>query len=382
MAVASRVPQLSVLGIAGPGDACCNFDDVRRTFELVRRNIPDLKLCVSTNGLGLVDCIDALVDLDVTHVTITINMVDPEVGQHIYPWVYFRHRRWTGLEASKILHDRQMEGLEALTSRKILVKVNSVMIPGINDEHLLEVHKVVSDKGIVLHNVMPLISDPAHGTRFGLSGQREPTHEELARLRDRLGSGARAMRHCRQCRADAVGMLGEDLGAQFTMDRIKDSEAYDPSARDAYRVVAERERSEHQGFKRMIQQRLKSVSTGPTVMVGVASKGGGRINEHFGHAKEFHVFEVSPNGVRLIGQRKVPNYCQGGWGNDDSIDAIVDLMRGVTALLCAKVGECPRSTLAEAGIEVCDTYAHAWLEEGIANWYMDTYAISSVEKTA
>ena len=55
MAVASRVPQLSVLGIAGPGDACCNFDDVRRTFELVRRNIPDLKLCVSTNWLKLMD---------------------------------------------------------------------------------------------------------------------------------------------------------------------------------------------------------------------------------------------------------------------------------------------------------------------------------------
>ena len=72
-------------------------------------------------------------------------------------------------------------------------------------------------------------------------------------------------------------------------------------------------------------------------MVGVASKGGGRINEHFGHAREFHVFEVSSSGVRLIGQRKVPNYCQGGWGNDDSIDAIVDLMRGVTAFCARKL---------------------------------------------
>ena len=29
-----------------------------------------------------------------------------------------------------------MEGLEALTARGVLVKVNSVLIPGVNDEHL------------------------------------------------------------------------------------------------------------------------------------------------------------------------------------------------------------------------------------------------------
>jgi MoaA/NifB/PqqE/SkfB family radical SAM enzyme len=30
------------------------------------------------------------------------------------------------------------------------------------------------------------------------------------------------MRHCRQCRADAVGLLGEDRGQEFTMDKIED----------------------------------------------------------------------------------------------------------------------------------------------------------------
>jgi nitrogen fixation protein NifB len=28
------------------------------------------------------------------------------------------------------------------------------------------------------------------------------------------------MRHCRQCRADAVGLLGEDRGDEFTLDKI------------------------------------------------------------------------------------------------------------------------------------------------------------------
>lgn len=46
-----------------------------------------------------------------------------------------------------------------LVARGILVKVNSVMIPGVNDEHLKEVSRVVKSKGAFLHNVMPLISE-------------------------------------------------------------------------------------------------------------------------------------------------------------------------------------------------------------------------------
>ena len=81
--------------------------------------------------------------MNVDHVTITINMVDPEIGAKIYPWIYFRNRRWTGVEASQILHERQMLGLEMLTARGVLTKINSVMIPGINDEHLIEVNRWV-----------------------------------------------------------------------------------------------------------------------------------------------------------------------------------------------------------------------------------------------
>ena len=36
-----------------------------------------------------------------------------------------------------------MLGLEMLVARGILAKVNSVMIPGVNDEHLVEVNRVV-----------------------------------------------------------------------------------------------------------------------------------------------------------------------------------------------------------------------------------------------
>lgn len=369
-AVANEVPQLSVLGIAGPGDACYDFHKTKATFELVAKQIPDIKLCLSTNGLALPDHVDEIADMNIDHVTLTINMVDPEVGTKIYPWIFYKHKRWTGLDAAKILHERQMQGLEMLTERKILCKINSVMIPGINDEHLIEVNKVVKEKGAFLHNIMPLISDPAHGTYFGLSGQRGPRAMELKTLQDKLSDGTKLMRHCRQCRADAVGLLGEDRGQEFTMDQVPDGVAYDPAKRAAYREIIAQERGEHVAKKGEARQALAGAVTAETsVLVAVATKGGGRINQHFGHAKEFQVYEVTGKGVEFVGHRKVDSYCKGGFGEDATLDTVIAALEGVSVVLCSKIGDCPRDSLAEANIQATDDYAHEWIEAGIVAWF-------------
>jgi nitrogen fixation protein NifB len=195
-----------------------------RTFETFRElaeRAPDIKLCVSTNGLSLPMYVDEIARHNIDHVTITINCVDPEVGAKIYPWIFWKNRRAsTDARPPRILIAQQQKGLEMLTARGILVKVNSVLIPGVNDEHLKEVSKIVKAKGAFLHNVMPLIAEAEHGTYYGLMGQRSPTSEELKALQDACAGDMNMMRHCRQCRADAVGMLGEDRGDEFTMDKI------------------------------------------------------------------------------------------------------------------------------------------------------------------
>ncbi len=369
VAVANEVPQLSVLGIAGPGDACYDWKKTKATFEAVSKQIPDIKLCLSTNGLALPDHVDEIMDMNIDHVTITINMVDPLVGVGIYPWIFYRNRRWTGLEASQILHERQMLGLEMLAERKILVKVNSVMIPGINDTHLIEVNKVVKAKGAFLHNIMPLISDPAHGTHFGLSGQRGPRAMELKALQDQLSDGTKLMRHCRQCRADAVGLLGEDRGQEFNMELLPDAVEYDPSKRAAYREIVAEERGEHNANKAAAADIVAGSDAVETVLIAVATKGGGRINQHFGHATEFQVYEVSPAGIGFIGHRKVEQYCEGGWGEDATLDGVIAALEGVKVVLCAKVGDCPKDSLAAAGIEASHDHAYDWIEAGIAAWY-------------
>lgn len=367
--VANEVPQLSVLGIAGPGDACYDWKKTRETFSLIAADIPDIKLCLSTNGLALPDHVDEIANMNIDHVTITINMVDPEIGVQIYPWIFYKNRRWTGLDASKILHERQMLGLDMLTERGILTKINSVMIPGVNDTHLMEVNRVVKEKGAFLHNIMPLISDPAHGTHYGLTGQRGPTPAELKELQDKLEDGAKLMRHCRQCRADAVGLLGEDRGQEFTLDQLAENVAYDPSRRVNYRALVAEMRGEHEAAKRAVSDSLGDVQQAPAALVAIATKGGGRINQHFGHATEFQIYEVSAQGIKFVGHRKTDQYCEGGWGEDATLGGVIAALDGVSAVLCGKIGDCPKESLAAAGIVATDAYALEWIEEGIGHWY-------------
>ncbi|PWB79633.1 MAG: nitrogenase cofactor biosynthesis protein NifB [Methylocystaceae bacterium] len=371
LAVAQSVPQLSVLGIAGPGDALYDWRHTKETFELVARQLPDIKLCISTNGLALPDHVDEIVDMNIDHVTITINMVDPEIGAKIYPWIFFEHKRYSGVEAAQILHRRQMLGLEMLTARGVLVKVNSVLIPGINDEHLIEVNREVKARGAFLHNIMPLISDPAHGTYFGLNGQRGPTAQELKKVQDACEGGAKMMRHCRQCRADAVGLLGEDRGQEFTLDKLPETIEVDFSQRETYREEIERKREAHRVAKAAAATLLEETPPDTRVVtVAVATKGDGLINQHFGHAKEFQIYRVDGAGVRFLGARKIDDhYCQGGFGEDSALGGIIELLRDVDVLLCAKIGGCPKAELKEAGIEPSDAYAYEFIEPSIAALY-------------
>ena len=358
LVVAGKIPQMTVLGIAGPGDPLANPEKTFRTFELIADKAPDIKLCLSTNGLMLPDHVDRIKALNVDHVTITINMIDPEVGEKIYPWVHYRRRRYRGIDGVRILHERQMEGLQALQEADILCKVNSVLIPGINDEHMPEVNKAIRDRGAFLHNIMPLISAPEHGTYFGLNGQRGPKPKELKAVQDKCSGNMKMMRHCRQCRADAVGLLGEDRSQEFTKTKFMEMEAeYNPETRRNVRLGIEEFKAKVAAAKQQVEP-TPEVATpdSPKVLVAVASKGSGLVNQHFGHAKEFMIYEVDATTVNFVSHRKVGDYCQGGYGEDAMLAGIIDTISDCAAILAMKIGPCPQKLLKEAGLQVVEAY--------------------------
>jgi nitrogen fixation protein NifB len=373
LAVASTIPQMTVLGVAGPGDPLANPAKTFKTFELISQTAPDIKLCLSTNGLALPDHVDTIAKYNVDHVTITVNMVDPEVGAQIYPWIFWKNKRVTGIEAARILTERQMQGLEMLTERGILCKVNSVMIPGVNDKHLVEVNRAVKSRGAFLHNIMPLISAPEHGTVFGLTGQRGPTAQELKALQDSCEGEMNMMRHCRQCRADAVGLLGEDRSAEFTTEKIMEMEvSYDLESRQAYQNAVEQERLAKVAAKNAELETLaREEASDIKILVAVATKGNGRINEHFGHAKEFQVYELSSKGAKFVGHRRVDLYCQGGYGEEDSLETVIKAINDCAAVFVAKIGHCPKDELTAAGIEAIDQYAFEFIEQSAIAYFKD-----------
>ena len=158
-----------------------------------------------TNGLLLPEKIDLLQKYDVGNITVTLNAVDPEIGAKIYQFVNYEGKRYTGIEAAKILLSQQLKGIEEAVKRHMIVKVNTVYIPGINDKHIPEIAKKVGEMGVYTFNVIPLIA------QYKFADITPPTTEMKRQMQDECAKYLKQMRHCKRCRADAIGKLGEDV---------------------------------------------------------------------------------------------------------------------------------------------------------------------------
>ncbi|HET9552811.1 MAG TPA: NifB/NifX family molybdenum-iron cluster-binding protein, partial [Anaeromyxobacteraceae bacterium] len=120
------------------------------------------------------------------------------------------------------------------------------------------------------------------------------------------------------------------------------------------------------------EEGLRAVAAAPaalTARVAVATKGGGTVNEHFGHARELQVYEVSARGAAFVGHRKVEHYCRGGDGDDDAMTGLLAAISDCAAVLVARVGRCPKEQLAAAGVEPVDAYAHQFIEPAALAWF-------------
>ena len=89
--------------------------------------------------------------------------------------------------------------------------------------------------------------------------------------------------------------------------------------------------------------------------IAVATRGGGKVNLHFGHAAEFLVYEVEDDAYRLLGVRKIQAYCNGtaACGEEDGADILkesAELLRDCQLLLCSGIGTFPQEVLRQADI--------------------------------
>ena len=199
--VQARPGERFVVGVAGPGEPLANAG----TFEalrLVQAQFPHLTLCTSTNGLLLEEKLCALLDVGVQALTVTVNAPDGKVGEQIYGWVRYKRTTYRGREAADLLLERQMRGIRAALGAGLAVKVNTVLVPGVNDGHVARLARRLQALGVRLMNIMPLIP----GGR--MRDRRPPTCEELQRAREVCGALVQQFHKCEQCRADVVKFPG------------------------------------------------------------------------------------------------------------------------------------------------------------------------------
>ncbi len=193
---------ISVIGVAGPGDALAN-EDTFEFFKQADKKFPDLIKCMSTNGLLLADKAEELGKMNINTITVTVNAIDPEIGKQIYSNVVYEGKVYKGEDAFNILSNNQLKGIEKVVAEGIIVKVNSVLIPGLNDKHIVDIAHEVKKRGASLMNIIPLIPLGA------MKDYERPDCAMMEKIRDEVEEIMPIFRACTQCRADAFGIPGK-----------------------------------------------------------------------------------------------------------------------------------------------------------------------------
>jgi nitrogen fixation protein NifB len=315
-AALTREPRITVAGIAGPGDPFANPERTLETLRLVRERFPAILLCVASNGLNVAPYVDALAGLQVGHMTITVNAVDSAVGAQVYSWVRKHPRVHRGEEGAKVLLENQLEAIRRLKAAGIMVKVNTVVIPGINDFHVADIAQEVSALGVDVLNCMPL--RPTAETPFATIAEPDSTH--MAKVRALAACFLPQMYHCTRCRSDAAGMLGEDHSAEL----------------NACPAPAAVESPTHPAQRR--------------TCVAVASWEGLLINQYLGEAASLRVYRRTDLGYEFLEDRHTPAVGAG----DARWHHLADILADCHSVLVAGAGERPRQILSTSGVNVLE----------------------------
>jgi nitrogen fixation protein NifB len=328
--IRAKLPQLAVVGIAGPGDPFANAGETMETLRLVRSAHPDLRLCVATNGLALPGFVSELAELQVSHVTVTVNAVDPAIGRLVYAWVRDGKRSLGSQEGAELLLDRQLDGIARLKAKGITVKVNTLILPDINDAHVPAVARRMKLLGVDIMNCMPLqLNDQALAR-----GWREPTAQESASAKRAAGELLPQMSHCTHCRADAAGFLGQDQGPALLQD-------WAAAAEEAPACCSSKP--------------MKGCASGPALTadpsrpyIAVASREGFLVSAHLGEARSLRIYRQGAGEPEFMEERLAP---LPGGGLSRWVE-LADTLKDCRALAVYGVGAAPRSILETRGLPI------------------------------
>ena len=163
-----------------------------------------------------------------------------------------------------------MAGIAALKAGGVTVKVNTIVIPGINDHHVPEVASKMASLGVDILNCMAMY--PNAETPF--ADVPEPSPDQMAAIQKDAEDFLPQMRHCTRCRADAVGLLEADRSDEL---------------RSCLSACA---------------RQVPDLPDKP--YVAVATTEGMLVNLHLGDAPSFQIWGPNGQGYALVEERPAP----------------------------------------------------------------------------
>jgi nitrogen fixation protein NifB len=189
---------LKVIGVAGPGEPLFN-EETFKTLAIARYIYPEMIKCISTNGVELENASKKLRDFDVDSVTVTLNTLNPKSIPKIYDSIGNSLDIKLESDCNDFIN-KQIRGIKSAISLGMKVKINTVLIPNVNEDEIEEIAKYASELGVYIFNIMPLIPQG----RF--KNTIPPSKKLIEELKMKSRKHIKILWHCNQCRADAVGI--------------------------------------------------------------------------------------------------------------------------------------------------------------------------------
>jgi nitrogen fixation protein NifB len=225
--------------------------------------------------------------------------------------ISYKKKTYHGREGAEILLENQTRAIRLLKEHGIIVKINTVVIPRVNEHHIPEISRYVAKLGADIQNCIPLI--PVAGTPY--ESLEEPSPKVMRLIRAQTSLHIKQMSHCARCRADAVGLLGDDIGGQLAQNR---------------------------------QDRKVRCDFLKKPYIAAASSDGVQIDQHLGKATTLWIYRFEENKVYFVESRRVPVPD----GAINRWDAIAELISDCSALLVSGLGRAPYKHLQSKGIMV------------------------------
>ncbi len=301
--------QVDVVGITGPGDPLAVPEPTLRTLRLVREKYPDISLCLTTSGIGGDILADELADTGLSHITVLVDAVTPEVAEKLYAWIRPSTKTLPLVEAAKVLMNEQAKAVTAFKRVGLTVKVNTTVYSGHNAGHVEEVAAAMATLGADIMAVVPYLPADEAGDHPAESGM-----ELLSTVRDRASRHMNLMPAWDECGEDIVGLSKPEKNAVPVAVLPKPS--------------------------------LERPN------VAVVSESGMDVDLHLGHASKILIYGPREDGLAcLLETRNAPEPGSGS----DRWEQLADMLKDCFVLLAASAGENPKQILSRRGVSVLIT---------------------------